>query len=235
MIDDKEWVVNLKIGGKYFLLTSHSIKAMDSDFLNRLLDPESGFKKPDDNVYEIDADAECFSSFFHHSQYGDLVSSKLKEGKMLEQADFWGIHQRIKNEFNKIHQMKQEAQYLINVILTEQSALVESRKHHNQRHDDGSRRVYCSSCGHRDIDSRFSKGDDYYVKCKVCSKRMTYDPDLGWCHKCSHCSNCQLSSCPNDYKNDDKNYGHWSAAHRNTKDYEKKLAELNKSLDNIFI
>lgn len=89
--------------------------------------------------------------------------------------------------------------------------------HHNHRRDDGSRRVFCSSCGHRDIDWRYHIGDYYrsvydtnsqffvlahylrvhahdtmtlfflFSSCQKCNKEITYKPDLGWCHKCRQC------------------------------------------------
>lgn len=67
--------------------------------------------------------------------------------------------------------------------------------HHNFRRDDGSRRVFCSSCGHRDIDWRYNLGD-YYSNCMKCDKEICYKPLLGWCHKCRMCSECQTSECP---------------------------------------
>lgn len=67
--------------------------------------------------------------------------------------------------------------------------------HHNFRRDDGSRRVFCSSCGHRDIDWRYHVGD-YYASCQKCQKEIRYKPDLGWCHKCRMCESCQTSECP---------------------------------------
>ena len=67
--------------------------------------------------------------------------------------------------------------------------------HHNFRRDDGSRRVFCSSCGHRDIDWRYHVGD-YYSSCQKCQREIRYKPDLGWCHKCRLCESCQASECP---------------------------------------
>ncbi|CAB9526212.1 expressed unknown protein [Seminavis robusta] len=67
--------------------------------------------------------------------------------------------------------------------------------HHNFRRDDGSRRVFCSACGHRDIDWRYHVGD-YYSSCQKCQKEIRYKPDLGWCHKCRQCDTCQTSECP---------------------------------------
>lgn len=67
--------------------------------------------------------------------------------------------------------------------------------HHNFRRDDGSRRVFCSSCGHRDIDWRYHVGD-FYSNCQTCQKEIHYKPDLGWCHKCRQCTDCQTTECP---------------------------------------
>jgi len=67
--------------------------------------------------------------------------------------------------------------------------------HHNYRRDDGSRRVFCASCGHRDIDWRYHIGD-YYTNCMKCNKDILYNPNLGWCHKCRMCEDCQTSDCP---------------------------------------
>ena len=67
--------------------------------------------------------------------------------------------------------------------------------HHNYRRGDGSRRVFCSSCGHRDIDWRYQLGD-FYSNCMKCNKDIMYKPDLGWCHKCRMCDDCQTSECP---------------------------------------
>jgi len=75
------------------------------------------------------------------------------------------------------------------------SAICLGGPHHNFRRDDGSRRVFCSSCGHRDIDWRYHVGD-YYSNCDKCQKEITYKPDLGWCHKCRQCNSCQTSECP---------------------------------------
>lgn len=75
------------------------------------------------------------------------------------------------------------------------SAICLSGPHHNFRRDDGQRRVFCSMCGNRDIDWRYHVGD-YYSTCQTCSKDILYKPDLGWCHKCRQCSDCQAVECP---------------------------------------
>ena len=76
-----------------------------------------------------------------------------------------------------------------------ETALCLGGPHHNFRRDDGSRRVFCSSCGHRDIDWRYNVGD-YYSNCMKCNKEICYKPLLGWCHKCRMCTECQTSECP---------------------------------------
>ena len=76
-----------------------------------------------------------------------------------------------------------------------ETALCLGGPHHNFRRDDGSRRVFCSSCGHRDIDWRYNIGD-FYSNCMKCNKEINYKPLLGWCHKCCMCTDCQTSECP---------------------------------------
>ena len=39
------------------------MESLESEFLDKLLDPESSFLKPIDGIYTVDADDECFSAF----------------------------------------------------------------------------------------------------------------------------------------------------------------------------
>jgi hypothetical protein len=74
----------LSIRGVHFLITEGDIERLQSGFLTTLLDPESRFAQPEDCLYSVDADPECFSAFLHQARYGVLLpnmdSSKLLVG-----------------------------------------------------------------------------------------------------------------------------------------------------------
>lgn len=195
-MEDKTFVV--EVGGRRFFLDPESIKSLKSDFLAALLDPQSEFKKPQNGVYKVDADAECFAAFLHFARFGNLPCRTSKEDLMIEQADFWGIGEDIKNEVFK----PRNVNCLHRKIADLRVAEVQSKMHHNFREFFGQGRIYCLGfkCAYRDIDTRV-KDVTKYKNCERCSREINYKSNLGWCHKCGLCKICQASEfdCPNNY------------------------------------
>lgn len=138
----------------------------------------------------------------------------LDENLILEQADFWGIREKVKTELLTMRAMRDQELSKVRQLTELVKTAEDAKKHHNFRKDDGAGRIYCSDCGSRDMDSRWygtghgfgrcyeckqvRKSEEKYIDCKGCQKTVFYKKDLGWCHKCSLCSACQSTECPND-------------------------------------
>jgi hypothetical protein len=239
-----EYFIHLQVGGVRFVLDPKTIVSFSSTFLTALVDPDSEFKKPDDGIYQVDANAECFSAFLHHARYGDLpyTDSAEKEKLMLDQADFWCIRSRINGSLLRLKQrltekvklQLAEKAKLQNELFSKKvklhEKLLRAKTHHNYRHDDGHRRIYCTDCGHRDIDSRYSDGDRY-TECKQCDKIIYYSPILNWCHKCGRCAECQRTACENN-QNDDHCY--YSVRGTSTEKLNRELKGIDDDIANLF-
>ena len=52
-----------------FLIDESDVLLLKSSFLSAMLDKESQFAKPEDGVYTIDADPECFMAFLYFNRY----------------------------------------------------------------------------------------------------------------------------------------------------------------------
>ena len=199
-----EYTIHLIVGGTPFLLDPDAVAKFNSSFLSTLLDPQSEFQKPQDGIFTVDADSECFSAFLHMVRYGSIPEPFNDEGKrqlFLDQADFWCIKPRVVEAFTaakgqrgeemkaNIRQYRTPQQRLKDVC----SRLAMSKVHHNHRYDDCNGRIYCSLCHNRDIDSRWYQKDGSikYTSCKSCNRDVMYRPDLDWCHQCSLCERCQ--------------------------------------------
>mmetsp|Transcript_42257 Transcript_42257/g.82941 ORF Transcript_42257/g.82941 Transcript_42257/m.82941 type:complete len:246 (-) Transcript_42257:23-760(-) len=175
-------LIHILVGGVPFVLDFETVSAFGSEFLTALVDPDSHFKKPEDGVYRVDADAECFSAFLHCIRFGDIpfyAACQEKDKLMLSQADFWGIQERVKMSFpsvNHIRSLFQKASKL-------HTEAARSSTHHNCHSD-------CNIGGTMEV--------DHYTNCNKRRKGITFNRALGWCHKCSLCLNCQKSRCPND-------------------------------------
>ena len=160
-------------------------------------------------MYEIEADAACFSSILHLCRFGYLVPLPVDQKYVLDQAEFWGVRDEVSKELSKELSKKKREVTKLKELLME---LNKAKVHHNFRRDDGYGRIYCSDCGSRDFDSYLHDSKTFciecngqkfgppskYTDCKGCGKAVMYSKELGWCHKCSMCKRCQKSVCPND-------------------------------------
>jgi hypothetical protein len=63
---------HLSIRGVSFLINEDDLERLQSGFLFALLDPETLFAQPEDRVFSVNADPECFSAFLHQARYGVL-------------------------------------------------------------------------------------------------------------------------------------------------------------------
>jgi hypothetical protein len=207
-------IFHLAVRGKAWVLDEQTVDKMNSDFMRRLLDPDSGFAIPADHIYRVDADPECFACILHLVRFGILPSNSGGYQQLMTEAGFWGVVDVVQNaiegaaaERGRLLQQKLRSnRWHFDVAVQNAMSAAAKKLHHNRREDDGHGRVYCTDCGNRDIDSRFyaagglfSKFASNYTTCKNCKKMVLYDPQLNWCHKCSLCKKCQASSCPNDY------------------------------------
>jgi len=203
----KKITSSLNVGGSLFCVDQKDVDSLQSDFLSALLNPDSDFSKPPDGVYTIlERDAASFSAILHFSRFGGLPSfyDQEKVAKLLVEADFWGIKERIQKALSI---EKQTCANRIECVVGRRCVvdrrqqisdeLYSAKRHHNFRDHDFRGRVYCFDCGNRDMDSRFREGDRY-TSCDRCQKEIRFKPDLDWCHKCKMCTSCQNLVCPND-------------------------------------
>ena len=256
MEDPQDVVVQqLVVGGKRFALDATDVVKLNSPFLTTLVDPESKFAHPPDGIFQVDADASCFACFLHWSRFGTLPSFVVEKEYFLEQADFWGLRDQVSVELQKIENDRENTiQQEITKELDKKipsynryrhvvEALERAKQHHNFRDDDGAGRIYCATCGSRDYDSRWydnthycshckgrSREEKRYTDCKSCKKIIHYKKDLGWCHKCSKCLQCQDPKCPNDgYVSCDYSYWHMNEKPTTTKQLEEELQKMTKT------
>eukprot|EP00978_Attheya_sp_CCMP212_P014386 scaffold36555_cov51-Attheya_sp.AAC.3 len=93
-LQEPEQVILIRVGGTLFSLDERTIELFQSDFLNTLIDPESTFQKPEDGVYKVDANGECFSVFLHMVRYGSLpaciVVDNSKESALIFRRQTFG-------------------------------------------------------------------------------------------------------------------------------------------------
>ena len=230
----------LVVGGKRFALDAADVAKLNSPFLTTLVDPESKFAHPPDGIFRVDADASCFACFLHWSRFGTLPPFVVEKEYFLEQADFWGLRDQVSVELQKIENERQKTiQQEITKELDKEipsynryrdlvEKLVGAKQHHNFRRDDGAGRIYCTTCGSRDYDSRWWGQSTFerYTDCKRCKRTITinYKKDLGWCHKCSKCISCQDPQCSNDDYNSCRQYEN----PKTTKQLEEELQKMTK-------
>jgi BTB/POZ domain len=193
--------VLIRVGGTLFSLDQQTIDNFGSDFLTKLVDPETHFKKPSDGIYIVDACPENFAAFVHMVRYGSIphsmVADKEKETKMIQEARFWGIEGKVLDVTGKTKAQSKVSKSILSEAVELSRSLELSKVHHYFRKNDEDERIYCALCGNRDIDGHFLHGE-YYAECKLCEKKIEYPTDLDWCHKCQMCDGCQTTSCPSD-------------------------------------
>ena len=224
--------ISLNVRGTLFILNPDDVSNFQSEFLSKLVDPDSNFFRPDDRVFVVDADPEYFSLFLHLARCGGSIPQSLIREKfefLFEQADFWCIKERVEttilDERKKVENIiKDQIRCGCPPGLYELKSTIEiaqsSKIHHNNRRNDGCGRITCDICGHRDIDSRWYNDDGrtFYTSCKGCGKDIMYRSNLGWCHKCGLCKTCQPAECKANRKHPDPNY--LSAEWENTAKHE---------------
>jgi hypothetical protein len=223
--------VVIRVNGTKFFLERATIDLLQSEFLDKMIDPETNFKKPEDGVYSVEANEECFSAFLHMIRYGSLpacmILDKEKESAHLQEAFFWGIEGKVREKIRETKTKLKISRRDLDNATRISIAVEKSKAHHNFREDDGCARIYCTECCNRDIDSRYSNGDKY-TRCFCCDKMVYYKRDLGWCHKCSLCTDCQRSNseCPAN-RQVSSSHGGMSST---TAELEKKLLECITSI-----
>ena len=210
----------LSVDGHHFVVQATEFDVLGSGFLSSLLAEDSPFATPEDGIFVLNGvDAAALSSLLHYLRFGTLNLNDGDDEILLSTADFLSIDRTKIEVAMKTRRSLQEERLrgALEVGLAKASHVIERHtldfyrqvakyeiqgQHHNKRHDDGrygpgNGRIFCDTCNSRDIDSTFSEGDPY-LKCKGCSRQITYKPNLGWCHKCSLCINCQRDVCPAD-------------------------------------
>jgi hypothetical protein len=134
-------VHRLQLGKQHFALTDEDVKKFDSPFLSALLNASTPFSKPDDGIYQIDADAQCFASVLALAQYGTWTRIDDDRDFCLQQADFWGIREKIKAQICTVGRNKTLLQQAVATVCRLQGELDQAKRHHNVRRHDGERRV----------------------------------------------------------------------------------------------
>ena len=86
--------ISLNVGGTLFILNPDDASNFQSEFLSKLVDPDSTSKffRPDDRVFMVDADPEFLSIFLLLARRGGSIPQSLIREKyefLFEQADFW--------------------------------------------------------------------------------------------------------------------------------------------------
>lgn len=183
MEDFVDRVYQLKVGGKRFTVDSEDVEKLGSNFLSTLVDPESSFARPEDGIFVIEADAACFSAFLHLSRFGLLRKLSVAGKIVLEQTGFWGIREEVAGQ---LHMIRKKQLELTKVIQLHERA----KGHHNFNRHGSSERICCTDCG---------LGNTMKYVCIKCNRVIVYKKDLGWCHKCELCIDCQDGrECRND-------------------------------------
>jgi hypothetical protein len=165
-----------------------------------------------------------------------MVLDNSKESVLIQEAGFWGIETKVRHMMQAAKRTLQIPRSELNQLL-QLSALVEKSKvHHNWRKDDGAGRILCVHCSNRDIDSRwwghnsrsiFNQPAQKYTDCKSCKTTIYYEPNLGWCHKCSLCTDCQTTECPADCQVTTRTY---YGPGMSTAEHKEKLQKSIKSI-----
>ena len=94
-------VVRVDVGGVPFSIDRDTMAKLKSDFLYRLIDPDSGFAHPQDGVHVVEAaDAECFSCILHVARFGGLPAISDPD-KLLQEADFWLVRPLVLSALQK--------------------------------------------------------------------------------------------------------------------------------------
>mmetsp|Transcript_13759 Transcript_13759/g.17360 ORF Transcript_13759/g.17360 Transcript_13759/m.17360 type:complete len:257 (+) Transcript_13759:83-853(+) len=202
------------VGGTSFLLDAEVIEKLGSNFLSSVIYAQSEYHLPGTGTYTIDADPECFSAFIHFTRYGSIPESYLdkeKKQQMVNQAGFWGIRAKVVQKLRDLAAAKKREEDKITDGILEEvqkgnvlrdlseafEKVAMSKMHHNHRENDVCGRVYCTLCGNKDIDAAWYSGDgsEKYISCYGCKKDIMYQSNLGWCHQCSLCIDCQGPEC----------------------------------------
>ena len=206
-VKDEDNHILISISGTIFALDVATIMAIGSAVLMTMVNPNSGFQIPRDNVYHAVADPESFSCIVHLARFGKLPDVE-DVSILLEQADYWGVTEAIEKEIAdlRIREKDRLKEQLANAVKRSGDAFenavskavteIEASKHHNYRRIDGNGRVHCIHCKCRAWLNTFQR-----YTCKNCRKSVKDKPDLGWCHKCQLCDKCQQRkgalACPN--------------------------------------
>ncbi|CAB9520691.1 expressed unknown protein [Seminavis robusta] len=185
--------VLVRVGGRLFTLSKDTISKLETDFLSKLVDPDSNFQKPKGGVFIVQAGAAEFSAMLHLIEYGSFPAVMLleeKEAVLLREAAFWGVEDKVKKAVRDGRMKMKPSRSVFQRGVQLSMEVDKAKRHHNQREDDNCARIYCTDCYSRDIDDRFGHGDSY-TQCYNCKKDVKYNPKLGWCHKCRLCRACQ--------------------------------------------
>lgn len=197
----------LRVQATTFSLDPATIHAFQSDFLNTLIDPDTHFRKPEDGVYTVDASAEHFSALLHMIRYGSLPCNMIVDAHnqevLLQEAVFWGMDaMKVQEKIQQAKSTWKSSREVLQDAMKLSLEIEKSKMHHNFRANDGHGGIYCLHCGNRDMDDRWYSSSSKsllllrsshkrYADCKNCRRTVNYKPNLGWCHKCRLCIQCQ--------------------------------------------
>jgi hypothetical protein len=239
-------VHRLQLGNQHFALTDEDVEKLNSPFLSALLDASTPFSKPDDGIYQIDADAQCFAAFLVLAQYGTWTRVDDDRDFCLQQADFWGIREKIIEQICIVDHNKTLLKKAVATVCSLREKLDQAKRHHNSRRHDKQGKVCCVDCGLRVVGSlielvgampcpdcqcrtRCRKTMSRDRKCRGCGQNVPYQPDLGLCHKCDTCTTCQTSECPNNIV-----HYNYIVNHLTTDEIRKELLQADKELASLF-
>ncbi len=205
------------VGGTSFLLDADTIEKLDSSFLSTVISSQSEYHLPGTGTYTVDADPECFSAFIHFARFGSIPETYLdtqRKQLLINQAGFWGIRAKVVQKLRDLGAEKKRREDAITESIIEEvqkgtvlkdlseafEKVAMSKMHHNHRENDVCGRVYCTLCGNKDIETAWYSGDgtEKYISCYRCKRDIMYQSNLGWCHQCSLCSQCQGPECKAD-------------------------------------
>ena len=183
--------IMISISGTIFALDAVTVTAIGSPLLTTILNPNSGFKAPVDNLHHAVADPEGFSCIVHLARYGILP--EMDERKLLQTADYWGVKEAIERELaasrTKVTQLAKHrltsainsssVERHFNEAVRKKITIEKAKVHHNERYADGAGRIYCKvdNCHNRDFDSRWFEAFDkakHYTSCIGCDKDVLY-------------------------------------------------------------
>jgi len=185
---------HIQVGDHHFVLNDDDVSKLASPFLTTLIDPTSPFARPENGVNTVHADSACFSSFLLLARHGVWTQLHADRDHILQEADFWGIREEIQEQIRIADNNWEELLQAKNRTVELLEDVIDSTKtHHSFRYDQGDRWICCTSCRIMHIVER-----DSYSTCIRCKRKVVCKNDLGWCHKCSMCHNCQPIDCQND-------------------------------------